>query len=50
MANKITLEEEVKSMKKHFGGLVFLLKDLKARVEKFEEKGNPSKIQRSKRL
>ena len=39
MANKSTLEEEVRSMKKHFGGLVALVKDLKAKVEKFEEKG-----------
>ena len=39
MANKITLEEEVRSMKKHSVGLVALVKDLKARVEKFEGKG-----------
>ena len=39
MANKSTLEKEVRSMKKHFGGLVALVKDLKAQVEKFEEKG-----------
>ena len=38
MANKSTLEEEVRTMKKHFGGLVALVKDLKTKVEKFVEK------------
>ena len=41
MANKSTLEEEVRTMKKHFGGLVTLVKDLKAKVEKLEDKGEP---------
>ena len=42
MTHKSTLEEEVRSMKKHFGGLVALVKDLKAKVEKFEEKQETS--------
>ena len=37
MANKISLEEEVKIMEKHFGGLVSLVKDLKAKVETFDK-------------
>ena len=45
MANKSTLEEEVRSMKKHFGSLVSPVKDLKAKVQKLEEKMNPLAIQ-----
>ena len=37
MASKISLEEEVKSVQKHFRGLLSLVKDLKAKVDKFEE-------------
>ena len=36
MTDKDNLEEEVKSMKRHFGGLVSLVKDLKARLERLE--------------
>ena len=41
MTDKRTLEEEIRTMRKHFGGLVALVKDLKAKVEKFEHKGEP---------
>ena len=36
MADKDNLEEEVKTMKRHFGGLVSLVKDLKNRLERLE--------------
>ena len=45
MASKILLEEEVKNMKKHFGGLISLVKDLKAKVEKMMEKNEKQEIQ-----
>jgi hypothetical protein len=38
MNNKISLEEEVKTFKKHMGAILSLVKDLKARVETFEKK------------
>ena len=42
MTHKSTLEEEVRSMKKHFVGLVALVKDLKAKV--WGETGNQWKF------
>ena len=41
MTDKIALVEEVKTMKRHFGGLVALVKDLKAKVENLEKKQEP---------
>ena len=38
MADKNNLEEKVKVMKRHFGGLVSLVKDLKARLENIEKR------------
>ena len=38
MAGKDNLEEEVKAMKRHFGGVVSLVKDLKVRLEKLEKR------------
>ena len=38
----------MRTIKKHFGGLVALVKDLKAKVGRFEE--SPEKIQKLKRL
>ena len=43
MADKDNLQNEVKTMKRHFGGLVSLVKDLKARLETFEKKNELNK-------
>jgi arsenate reductase-like glutaredoxin family protein len=42
MNGKSALEEEVKVMKKHFGGLVALVKELKTKVENLEKKKEPN--------
>ena len=41
MTDKCALEEEVKVMKKHFGGLVALVKELKTKVEHLEMDREP---------
>jgi hypothetical protein len=40
----MSVEDEVKTLKKHIGGLIGLVKDLKAKVEKLEQEreGNGS--------
>ena len=44
MAGKNSQEEEVIKMKRYFGGLVSLIKDLKVKVEQLEIKMEPNKI------
>ena len=43
MAEKITLEDQVKTLQRQFGGLVKLVKDLKTSVEALEKKTVPNK-------
>ena len=50
MANKCALEQEVKAMKKHFGGLLALVKDLKAEVENVKKKLEPNKNPEVKKI
>ena len=42
MAEKITLEDQVKTLQRQFGGLVKLVKDLKTSVEALEKKTVPN--------
>ena len=42
MTDKNALEEEFKVMKKHFGGLVGLVKELKTKVENLEKNKEPN--------
>ena len=48
MATNDNFEEEFKTMKRHFGGIVSLVKDLKARLESLELEVQPDKDQEVK--
>ena len=48
MATNNDFEEEFKTMKRHFGGIVSLVKDLKARLESLEIKVQPGNDQEVK--
>ena len=41
MTSETLLQDEVTIMKKHFGGLISLVKDLKVKVEKMEKNLEP---------
>ena len=51
MADKSALEEEVKVLKRHFGGMAALVKELEAKVEHLEKnQDNVAKIMDQQRI
>ena len=51
MTDKSALEEDVKVLKRHFGGMAALVKELKAKVESLEKnQDNVAKIMDKQRI